>query len=197
MATFEDIKKANETIATTNIKGKEYAEVNQRIKAFRMVYPEGSIITELVELENGICTMRAIVKDGENTLGTGFAQEKESSSYINKTSYIENCETSAVGRALGMCGFGIDTSVCSAEELQNALNNQDKPNKEDKPKVEYATEEQRGKLIRYYANARDKLDKVLKKYGVTNMVQLKMSEAQEIIDKVEEAMKKAGVPIEE
>ena len=48
MATFEDIKKANETIATTNIKGKEYAEVNQRIKAFRMVYPEGSIITELV-----------------------------------------------------------------------------------------------------------------------------------------------------
>lgn len=197
MATFEDIKKANETIATTNIKGKEYAEVNQRIKAFRMVYPEGSIITELVELENGICTMRAIVKDGENTLGTGFAQEKESSSYINKTSYIENCETSAVGRALGMCGFGIDTSVCSAEELQNALNNQDKPNKEDKPKVEYATEEQRGKLIRYYANSRDKLDKVLKKYGVTNMVQLKMSEAQEIIDKVEEAMKKAGVPIEE
>lgn len=197
MATFEDIKKANETIATTNIKGKEYAEVNQRIKAFRMVYPEGSIITELVELENGICTMRAIVKDGENTLGTGFAQEKESSSYINKTSYIENCETSAVGRALGMCGFGIDTSVCSAEELQNALNNQDKPNKEDKPKVEYATEEQRGKLIRYYANSRDKLDKVLKKYGVTNMVQLKKSEAQEIIDKVEEAMKKAGVPIEE
>ena len=203
MATFEDIKKANETIATTNIKGKEYAEVNQRIKAFRMVYPEGSIITELVELENGICTMRAIVKDGENTLGTGFAQEKESSSYINKTSYIENCETSAVGRALGMCGFGIDTSVCSAEELQNALNNQDKPNKEDnpnkedKPKVEYATEEQRGKLIRYYANSRDKLDKVLKKYGVTNIVQLKKSEAQEIIDKVEEAMKKAGVPIEE
>lgn len=203
MATFEDIKKANETIATTNIKGKEYAEVNQRIKAFRMVYPEGSIITELVELENGICTMRAIVKDGENTLGTGFAQEKESSSYINKTSYIENCETSAVGRALGMCGFGIDTSVCSAEELQNALNNQgkpnkeDNPNKEDKPKVEYATEEQRGKLIRYYANSRDKLDKVLKKYGVTNIVQLKKSEAQEIIDKVEEAMKKAGVPIEE
>lgn len=197
MATFEDIKKANETIATTNIKGKEYAEVNQRIKAFRMVYPEGSIITELIELENGICTIRAIVKNGENTLGTGFAQEKESSSYINKTSYIENCETSAVGRALGMCGFGIDTSVCSAEELQNALNNQDKPNKEDKPKVEYATEEQRGKLIRYYANSRDKLDKVLKKYGVTNIVQLKKSEAQEIIENVEAAMKEAGIPIKE
>lgn len=197
MATFEDIKKANETIATTNIKGKEYAEVNQRIKAFRMVYPEGSIITELVELENGICTMRAIVKDGENTLGTGFAQEKESSSYINKTSYIENCETSAVGRALGMCGFGIDTSVCSAEELQNALNNQDKPNKEDKPKVEYATEEQRDKLVRYYSNKRDALDRILQKRGVTNIVQLKKDEAQKIIENVEAAMKEAGIPIEE
>ena len=125
MATFEDIKKANETIATTNIKGKEYAEVNQRIKAFRMVYPEGSIITELVELENGICTMRAIVKDGENTLGTGFAQEKESSSYINKTSYIENCETSAVGRALGFCGIGVDSSIASAEEVANAIHQQE------------------------------------------------------------------------
>ena len=197
MATFEDIKKANETIATTNIKGKEYAEVNQRIKAFRMVYPEGSIITELVELENGICTMRAIVKDGENTLGTGLAQEKESSSYINKTSYIENCETSAVGRALGMCGFGIDTSVCSAEELQNALNNQDKPNKEDKPKVEYATEEQRGKLVRYYSNKRDALDRILQKRGVTNIVQLKKDEAQKIIENVEAAMKEAGIPIKE
>ena len=197
MATFEDIKKANETIATTNIKGKEYAEVNQRIKAFRMVYPEGSIITELVELENGICTMRAIVKDGENTLGTGFAQEKESSSYINKTSYIENCETSAVGRALGMCGFGIDTSVCSAEELQNALNNQDKPNKEDKPKVEYATEEQRDKLVRYYSNKRDALDRILQKRGVTNIVQLKKDEAQKIIENVEAAMREAGIPIKE
>jgi uncharacterized lipoprotein NlpE involved in copper resistance len=60
-------------------------------------------------------------------LGTGHAYEKESSSFINKTSYIENCETSAVGRALGMAGFGIDTSVCSAEELTNAINNQEDP----------------------------------------------------------------------
>lgn len=42
--TYEDIKKANDAIKTTDIKGKEYAEVNQRIKAFRMVYPEGFIL---------------------------------------------------------------------------------------------------------------------------------------------------------
>lgn len=134
--TFEELQKANQSIATTNIKGKEYAEVNQRIKAFRMLYPEGCIKTELVSNEDGVCVFKAEVysslsaeneEDGyeDNLLGTGHAYERESSSFINKTSYIENCETSAVGRALGMCGFGIDTSVCSAEELNNAIINQE------------------------------------------------------------------------
>lgn len=130
MITFEQIKKANESIKTTDIKGKEYAEVNQRVKAFRMVYPNGAISTEIVSLENGVVTMRAIVTDGEGSiLATGTAQEKETSSYINKTSFIENCETSAVGRALGFCGFGIDTSVASYEEVANAIKNQE-PKKE-------------------------------------------------------------------
>lgn len=133
MATYEDIVKANESIRTTNIKGKEYAEVNQRIKAFRMVYPEGKIMTSLISCNDGVCVFKASVYGDENTpLGTGHAYEKESSSFINKTSYIENCETSAVGRALGMAGFGIDTSVCSAEELTNAINNQKSPQWEAK-----------------------------------------------------------------
>ena len=128
--TFEELQKANQSIATTNIKGKEYAEVNQRIKAFRMLYPEGCIRTKLVSNSDGVCVFKASVYangDGISAtlLGTGHAYERESSSFINKTSYIENCETSAVGRALGMCGFGIDTSVCSAEELNNAIINQE------------------------------------------------------------------------
>ena len=127
MITFDQIKKANEQIKTTDIKGKEYAEVNQRIKAFRMCFPNGSISTEILALADGIVTMRATVCNEEGqVLGTGTAQEKETSSFINKTSYIENCETSAVGRALGMCGFGIDTSVASAEEVANAIHNQNK-----------------------------------------------------------------------
>lgn len=122
---YLDLAIANETIKTTDIKGKEYAEVNQRIKAFRMVYPKGIINTQMVSNENGICIFKAIVCDEQgNILGTGTAYEKEDSSFINKTSYIENCETSAVGRALGMAGFGIDVSVASAEEVANAINNQ-------------------------------------------------------------------------
>ena len=144
---FDDIRMANDAIRTTNIKGKEYAEVNQRIKAFRMCYPEGCIHTEMISNDNGVCVFKAMVyANGDPTvnslLGTGHAYEKESSSYINKTSYIENCETSAVGRALGMCGFGIDTSVASYEEVANAIQNQeieDLKKEEEKGRETYAT----------------------------------------------------------
>lgn len=120
--TFEELTKVNEGLKTTDIgKGKEYIEVNQRIKAFRMLYPNGTIETELLSFNEGVAVFKAVVKDDEGrTLGTGHAYEKEGSSFINKTSYIENCETSAVGRALAMCGIGIDTSVASYEEVANA-----------------------------------------------------------------------------
>lgn len=132
MATYKDILKANEAIKTTDIKGKAYAEVNERIKAFRMVYPEGTIATEMISNKDGVCIFKAMVYSQSDPtinslIGTGHAYEKEGSTFINKTSYIENCETSAVGRALGMAGFGIDTSVASAEEVQNAINNQPDP----------------------------------------------------------------------
>ena len=127
--TYEELKRANEAIRTTDIKGKAYAEVNERIKAFRMIYPTGVILTEMLSNDNGICIFQASVgfynEEGKYLpLSNGTAYEKEGSSFINKTSYIENCETSAVGRALGMAGFGIDTSVASAEEVQNAMLNQ-------------------------------------------------------------------------
>ena len=126
MYDFKQLQHANASIKTTNVQGKDYAEVNQRIKAFRSICPGGSIMTEMLSCENGVCIFKATVCDEEmRVLGTGTAYEKEGSSFINKTSYIENCETSAVGRALGMCGFGIDTSIASSEEVQNAILNQD------------------------------------------------------------------------
>lgn len=124
--TYEELVKVNGMIATTPIKGKQYAEVPQRVKAFRMLYPNGTIDTEIVTHTSGMVVIKATVADDDgNILATGHAYEKEGSSFINKESYIENCETSAVGRALGFMGLGIDTSICSAEELTNALINQD------------------------------------------------------------------------
>jgi uncharacterized membrane protein len=142
--TYDDITKANETIKTTDIKGKDYAEVNQRIKAFRMVYPNGTIKPTMISNENGVCIFKVeIYSERYTLLAVGHAYEKEGSTFINKTSYIENCETSAVGRALGMCGFGIDTSVASAEEVENAIANQNEKQPTKKPiKSTLATENQ-------------------------------------------------------
>lgn len=123
--TYEQLKAVNDGIKKVSIKGNEYAQVNDRIKAFRQIEPNGTIETEILNLENGTVTMKSTIKDGEgHVLATGLAQEKESSSFINKTSFIENCETSAVGRALGFAGIGVDGSMASAEEVANAIMNQ-------------------------------------------------------------------------
>ena len=187
MGTYEQIKKANDAIRTTDIKGKDYAEVNQRIKAFRMVYPEGTIHTEMVSNENGVCVFRAIVgfKDAEgnrNILGVGHAYEKEGSTFINKTSYIENCETSAVGRALGMAGFGIDTSVASAEEVQNAIANQETTKTDEKSDEKKATPKQIEFLASKYAG--ENLEKLLKANNITQLEDMPMSKASDLIGKI-------------
>lgn len=129
--TYEDLQKANALIQTTDVKGKEYAEVPQRVKAFRSVYPQGTISTEIVSVENGLCIIHATVASDGVILGEGTAYEKEGSSFINRTSYIENCETSAVGRALGFAGFGIDVSIASYEEVMNAKKQQKKMDEDD------------------------------------------------------------------
>ena len=178
MITYEDIKRANDSIRTTDIKGKEYAEVNQRIKAFRMVYPTGAIETAMQDNENGVCIFQASVGYFDETgrmrvLGTGTAYEKENSSFINKTSYIENCETSAVGRALGMAGFGIDVSVASYEEVANAMENQEEKK---------ATPKQIEVLLRYYKGAN--LEKLLEVNGIQRIEDLPMAKASEFISKL-------------
>lgn len=127
---YKDLEEVNKDLKKTDIKGKDYIEVNQRVKAFRRIYPEGFIDTIMLNNENGVCIFKAQIgtydEDGSiKWLAIGHAYEKENSSFINKTSYIENCETSAIGRALGFLGIGIDTSIASAEEVQNAMLQQD------------------------------------------------------------------------
>lgn len=116
------LQEANKMMKPMAIKDKDYVPVNERIKAFRMMYPRGRIITEIVSLENGVVTMKASIYTDEGILiATGYAQEKEGSTFINKTSYIENCETSCVGRALGNAGLLGSDSFASYEEVANAM----------------------------------------------------------------------------
>ena len=187
MITYEELKKANDSIITTDIKGKAYSEVPQRIKAFRMVYPEGFIISEMLSNENGVCIFKSSVgyysDDGTMViLGTGMAYEKEGSTFINKTSYIENCETSSVGRALGMAGFGIDTSVASAEEVQNAMANQNTEPKTEKTEERKATPKQLEFLKNVYTG--EMLDKLLKANNITKLEDMSMSKASDLIGKI-------------
>ena len=101
---------------------KDYVEVNVRIMKFYEKYPEGRILTEIVKWEDGVIVMKATTyRDNSDVpASTGYAYEKEGSSFINKTSALENCETSAVGRALAILGFEIKKSVASKEEVLNA-----------------------------------------------------------------------------
>ncbi len=138
-------------LRTTNIKGKEYVEVNTRIQYFRETpaYLGWSLTTEIVELTESRVVMKAIICDADGRVrATGLAYEKADSSYINKTSYIENCETSAWGRALGNLGIGISTSIASAEEVANAIAQQQpgKPNAEEQPQKQLITSKQVAEL---------------------------------------------------
>ena len=103
---------------TINIKGKEYVTVNERLKEFRNTHKDYSLTTEIIELGADYCTMKAVVTDPNGIVrATGFAREVVAKSPINKYAFVENCETSAIGRALGNFGIGIDDAVCTADEL--------------------------------------------------------------------------------
>lgn len=177
--TYNELCEANAKIKTTDIKGKQYAEVNERIKAFRQLFPNGSIQTELLRDGDGKCIIKAIVTD-ENRfiLATGTAYEKENSSYINKTSYIENCETSAVGRALGMLGIGIDTSVASYEEVTNAIHQQEAEKKKYKT---YDITEAQASFFEAYQD-KERITKMLKYYKVNSVLDLTEAQAREAIE---------------
>lgn len=117
-------KEVNDRLTRTNIKGRQYIDVAQRIQGFWELYPQGRIVTEMVADDGKRCVFKAEAYDmaegGAGLLATGHAYEVNSGRGVNATSYIENCETSAVGRALGMLGIGSTDSIASADEVMAA-----------------------------------------------------------------------------
>ena len=126
---YEDIKGVNERLTYTMIHNKNYAEVAQKIQGFRSILPGGFILPEIIKHENGVVYMKAeagyYAEDGRKVvLAVGHAFERQDASNINKTSYIENCETSAIGRALSFIGIGSEQGVASTEEVNHAIETQ-------------------------------------------------------------------------
>ena len=127
---YKDIERVNSEIKMINLGKKDYAMVPERVTAFRKLFPEGFIRTEVISINETAVLMQAKVgyykEDlSEVILATGYAKEEKGKGMVNGTSHIENCETSAVGRALGMIGLGLNGGgICSAEELANAVMSQ-------------------------------------------------------------------------
>lgn len=109
-----------------NIKGKDYKTVALRVQEFRERFPAFALISEIVKIDDEQCIVKALVIDGSRIIATGHAQEFRKASQINNTSYVENCETSAFGRALSCLGIG-GMEFASANEVLNAIYQQSNP----------------------------------------------------------------------
>ena len=171
---YKKLEEMNKILKTIDVKGKNYVEVNTRLKAFWELCENGKIKTHILSLDNGICVIQAEVyenKEDTEPRATGIAYEKEGSTFINKTSYIENCETSAVGRALGNAGIGIDTSIASAEEVQNAIIQQDENKKITKTQVDALYD-----LIKNHGVENDEVLATLKEKGYAKLADIKIKD---------------------
>jgi len=110
-------------IPTVNIKGKKYSTVNERHKHLLEYFPEARFNEEILFHDNERVIVKTELYIGDTIFSVGTAEEWRNSSFINKTSALENCSSSALGRCLA--AFGLSGSeYASAEELVNALNNQ-------------------------------------------------------------------------
>jgi hypothetical protein len=106
-----------------DIKGKQYVQVSHRIIYFNETYPEGSIVTEMISGPDAqTVIIKATVWPDRHRQFTGYSQATWGDGYINKTSALENAETSAVGRALAFMGIGVIDSIASVDEVNKANN---------------------------------------------------------------------------
>ena len=130
-----------------NIHGKEYYTVVERLKMLKNDFKiDYSLTTDLLKCDDKVVVMKATLKIGDNVY-TGHAMEKFGSSKINTSSALENAETSAIGRCLSSASY-FGSEFCSANELENALVQQNE-----------ITPEQENKILKgELKEARDKAD---------------------------------------
>ena len=153
------------------IKGKPYVQVNQRVLELRKNYGDKDdmfgIKTKVIEWnkeKNEIIVQAWITDQSGRIVGSGIAHEEKSQTGVNSTSYVENCETSAIGRALAAFGLGIEDAYASADEVQGAIKKQDqtkeKKSKETKKDLTEMMVPQEASTDPYYIQYKTALSKV-------------------------------------
>ena len=125
---MKSIKLKHKDKKTGQIIENDYYPVNERVLEFRKQYPKGTIDTSIISITDDSVLIRAEIFDGMPDrihLASGHAFEMKSWSFINTQSLVENCETSAVGRALAFLGIGIINAIASADEMKGVEDTHD------------------------------------------------------------------------
>ena len=154
-------------IKTHKIGQNEYVDVSERIKHFWELHPDWSILTRIenIDLESGVVVIKAYVDDENGrprSVGHAHEFQADKKSRVNMTSFVENCETSAIGRALGTLGIGTEHGIASAFEVQLAKDKEAEMNqvinivtdaakekvKDEKPEVNVASDYASNTLVK-------------------------------------------------
>lgn len=138
----------------------QYETVEQRLKRFYEDHPNGKVTTELVSNPNNetFAMFKATLwADYETVVSTGYAQEQAGQSNpVNKTSHLENAETSAIGRALANWKYSGNKRP-SREEMQKAAGNETRPNRDTEIADEVWEPSEAEGLFQKIASGKDKL----------------------------------------
>lgn len=185
----------SKTTGIVSIHGKDYATVAYRLQCFRELHPNGHIFTTLESDDGTTIVMKCLIyfSEHEMPIATGWAEEVRGSSNINKTSALENCETSAVGRALGFAGFGSAESIASADEVEVAIARQKKECATARQTLKVMEKKKltatQQKALEAYIDSCDdgdiKLQKVLTYYKIDNLSEMTRVDAESALTKLE------------
>lgn len=166
-----------------SIKGKKYILVSDRVLYFNETYTNGSIVTDYT-LENDTYVVKAVVRpDLKNAdrYFTGMSQATIGDGMVNKTAALENAETSAVGRALGMMGIGVIESIASADELNKATGSSGARKATDK-QIKWV----RDTAARVYGlNNQEEIDKAIESLLTVKVQDIPLQKIKAAVDKIE------------
>ena len=124
METAEKLPLRHTDKKTGKVTISNYTKVASRVEAFRKAFGvEPEFETEIIERNDQIVVMRAVIKIDGRTVAMGHAEERRSIGPVNKTAALENCETSAIGRALGNLGLH-GGEYATLEERETAIEDQ-------------------------------------------------------------------------
>ena len=206
-------------LKTIKIKGQDYVQVSERIRHFRTSeeYKGWAIETEWLRIDEDIAIARAIIKDSQGivkSMGTAMEKREErkegEKAKVNETSHVENCETSAIGRVLGILGIGIaGGEVASYEEIMRAKKQQiinsinlmiDEKNKDEFDEVDFSLMsleeleeiekqleiQEKNKLCKSIVEmcTQNDIGEILKKYRTNNLGNLDLKDLKYLHDRV-------------